>query len=95
MFAKSLTTRTHNFLSLRLNIVAISKKFAKPFLPVHIWSKSNGLIKKTGQKSGDTVPLSMVRIILPTKLDSVAEQEPVEPKLFRDLEPELVPKLSF
>ena len=34
--AQSLTTRTRDFRTLRSNIFAKTKKFAKPFLPVHM-----------------------------------------------------------
>ena len=50
--AWSLTMRTRDFRSLRLNI------FAKPFLPVHMGPSLNILRKKIGRKSRDTVPLT-------------------------------------
>ena len=41
MSAKSVTARTRDFRTLRPNIFAKSKKVAKPFLPVHMWPRSN------------------------------------------------------
>ena len=45
------------FLSLRSNIFAKTKKFAKSILPVHMGPSSILLSQKNGQKSRDTVPL--------------------------------------
>ena len=39
------------------------KKFAKPFSPVHMEPRSNLLSKKMVNKSRDTVPLKLVKIL--------------------------------
>ena len=57
MSALSLTTQTADFRTLRSNISAKTKNFAKPFLPVQLGLRSNILSQK-GQKSRDTVPLN-------------------------------------
>ena len=64
--AQSLTTRTRDFRTLRSNIFAKTKKFAKPFLPVHmgpipilsfclvqtnLFSGSNSLLKAWNTKT--------------------------------------------
>ena len=45
------------FLNMSSNILAKTKKFVKPFLPVHIGPKSNLISIKNGKKSCDPVPL--------------------------------------
>ena len=57
MSAKSLTTRTRDFRTLPLNIFEKTKKFAKPFSPVHMGLRSNLLSNKNGRKSRETVTL--------------------------------------
>ena len=49
--------RTPDFQTLRSNISAKSKNFAKPFLPDHMGPRSNLLSPKKGRKSRDIVPL--------------------------------------
>ena len=51
---------TPDFRSLRPNIFAKTKNFAKPFLTVHMGSRSNLLSQKNCLKSRDTVPLKGV-----------------------------------
>ena len=46
MSTKSVTARTRDFRTLRLNIFAKTKKVAKPFLPVRMWPRSNLLSKE-------------------------------------------------
>ena len=55
--ALSLSTRTRDFQTLRPNIFPKTKKFAKPFVPVHLGPRWNILSKNNGRKSRDAVPL--------------------------------------
>ena len=48
------------FLSLQLNIFAKTKKFVKPFLPVHTGPRSNLLSPKNYLKYRDAVPLKLL-----------------------------------
>ena len=57
---------TRFFELLRSNIFAKTKKFAKPFLPVHMGPRTNFFAKKNGQKSRGTVLLSAFRKFIKT-----------------------------
>ena len=46
-----------------------TKKFAKPFLPVHFGPRSNLLSQKNGQKSCDTVPCNAERFLMQSDIN--------------------------
>ena len=64
--AYSLTTPTHNFPSLLLNIFAKTKTFAKPFKPVHVGVQNGSLLfkqKNWGRQSRDTILCRVISML--------------------------------